>query len=114
MMYGFGSTPGSRPRSPAMAGGDEHRAQPQRHPRVEAALEQIEGERTGRDEEHENPDRPVVESVIELVALADLSMRRVLDGNACHERVGPQGAARGRRGSRGLGLDVGGFFAFAV
>ena len=41
--------------------------QPRRHPRIEAALEQVEGERPGRDEEDENPDRPVIEPVIQLV-----------------------------------------------
>src|SRR5262249_62396244 len=53
---------------------DEHSAEPQRYPRAEAALEQIEGERTGRDEENEDPDRPVIEPVIQLVAIADLAL----------------------------------------
>ena len=84
MMYGLGSTPGRAPAQPGDAGADEHGAEPQRHPRVEAALEQIEGQRARRDEEHEDPDRPVIESVIELVALADLALGRVLDGYGGH------------------------------
>ena len=83
-MYGLGSTPGSRPRSARDAGADEHDAEPQRHPRVEAALEEIEGQRAGRDEEDEDPDRPVIESVIKLVALTDLALGSVLDGYGGH------------------------------
>src|SRR5262249_29287919 len=60
---------------------DEHGAQPDRHARVEPVLEEIEGKRPRRDEEHEDPDRPVVEAVIELVAFADLALGRVLDRN---------------------------------
>ena len=67
---------------PGDAGADEDGAEPERHPRVEAALEQVEGERTGRDEEHEDPDRPVIEPVIELVALADFPLGGVLDWDA--------------------------------
>ena len=47
---------------------DSDHGEPQPHPPVESVLEQIEGQRTWRDEEHEDPDRPVIESVIELVA----------------------------------------------
>src|SRR5207244_5759519 len=50
---------------------DEHRAEPEDQAPVEAALEQIEGERPGRDEKHEDPDRPVIEPVVELVAFAN-------------------------------------------
>ena len=56
---------------PGDAGADQHGAEPQRHARVEAACEQIEGQRPGRDEEHQDPDRPVREPVTDLVALAD-------------------------------------------
>src|SRR5438552_9249157 len=64
---------------------DEHDAEPQGHPRVEAALEQIERQRARRDEEDENPDRPVVEPVVKLVAFANLAVRCVLDGDLGHE-----------------------------
>ena len=74
MMYGLASTPGRRPRKPAMPVPTSTDAEPQRHARVEAALEQIERQRPGRDEEDENPDRPVIESVIELVAFADFPL----------------------------------------
>ena len=47
--------------------------------RVEAALEQVEGQRTRRDEEHEDPDRPVVEPVVELVPVANLPIGVALD-----------------------------------
>ena len=63
---------------------DEHGAKPERHARVEAALEQIERQRARRDEEDEDPDRPVIEPVIELVALADLALGSVLDGYGGH------------------------------
>ena len=66
------------------AGAEHHDAEPQRHPPVEAALEQIERQRTWRDEEHEDPDRPVIEPVIELVALADLPLGGVLDRYSGH------------------------------
>ncbi len=72
---------------PAQAGdgrADQHRAQPQRHARVEAPFEQIEGERTRRDKKHENPDRPVIEPVIELVVFADLAVRVVFDRESVH------------------------------
>src|SRR5215470_17398565 len=76
-------------REPAAQSGDagpnQHRAEPQRHPRVETVLEQVERQRPGRDEENENPDRPVVEPVIKLVAFANLALRCVLDGNLGHE-----------------------------
>src|SRR5262245_45511030 len=58
---------------------DEDRAEPRRHPSIEPALEQIEGQRTWRDEEHEDPDRPVVETVVKLVALPDFPLGCVLD-----------------------------------
>ena len=51
----------------------------QRHARVEAVLEQVEGQRPGRDEEHEDPDRPVRQPVPDLVALADAAIARQLD-----------------------------------
>ena len=49
-----------------------------------AALEQIEGERTRRDEEHEDPDRPVIEAVVELVVFADLALRGIFDRESVH------------------------------
>ena len=84
MMYGRGSTPGSAPRRPAMPVPSSTAPSQTRHPAIEAVLEQIERQRAGRDEEHEDPDRPVVEPVIELVALANLAFGGVLDGNGCH------------------------------
>ena len=108
-MYGFGSTPGSAPRKPGDAGADQHGAEPQRHARVEPALEQIEGQRPGRDEEDEDPDRPVVEPVIELVALADLALRGVFDRDSVHGFF----VRFLRRFDAGvLVLDVGGRLAF--
>src|SRR5262249_46340052 len=65
-------------------GPDEHDAEPRRHARVESALEEIERQRARRDEEHENPDGPVVEAVIELVAFSDLPLGGVLDGDGVH------------------------------
>src|SRR5262245_46654654 len=47
-------------------------------------LEQIECQRPRRDEEDENPDRPVVESVIQLVALTNLAFGGVLNWNRRH------------------------------
>src|SRR5262249_57154475 len=58
---------------------DEDRTKPDRHPQVEAALEEIECQRPWRNEEDEDPDRPVIESVVKLVELPDFSLRRVLD-----------------------------------
>ena len=72
---GRGSTPGSRPRQAGDSGADQHGAEPQRHPAIETAFEQIEGQRPGRDEEHPDPDRPVREAVADLVALADAADR---------------------------------------
>jgi hypothetical protein len=39
---------------------------------IESALEQVEHQRSWRDEENEYPDRPMVESIVELVAMANL------------------------------------------
>src|SRR5262245_38310020 len=44
-------------------------------------LEQIKRQRPGRDEEDEDPDRPVVESVIQLVELTNLAIGGVLIWN---------------------------------
>src|ERR1700674_4506790 len=72
---------------PAQAGksrSDHDGAKPQRHTRVESSLEQIEGERPRRDEEHEDPDRPVIESIVQLVALADSALGCIFDWNRGH------------------------------
>src|SRR5258708_22336197 len=45
------------------AGTDQHSDHPRRHLEVEPVLEQAERHRTGRDEEHEDPDGPVVQPV---------------------------------------------------
>jgi len=85
----LGSTPGNRPRSPATpVRAAPH--EPDRHARIEAALEEIEGKRPWRNEEDEDPDGPVVESVMEFVPLPDLALRGVLDGNRCHQTLHPQ------------------------
>ena len=47
--------------------------------RIEPAREEVEGHRPRRDEEDEDPDRPVVDPVIELVAVADLPVGVALD-----------------------------------
>ena len=54
------------------------------HPRVEAALEQVERQRARRDEEDEDPDRPVVDAVVGLVAGADATVVGELDGDLLH------------------------------
>ena len=113
MMYGLGSTPGQRAPETGDAGADQHGAEPQRHARVEAALEQIEGERTGRDEEHEDPDRPVIEPVIELVALADLAVGGVFDGDGDCQMISGSGDRRAKytgvsRRRQALTVPVGG------
>ncbi len=66
------------------AGPQQDGAEPECHAGVEPALEQIEGERAWRDEEDKNPDRPVIEPVVELVVLADSPLRGVLDGDSVH------------------------------
>ena len=47
-------------------------------------LEQIEGEGAERNEEDEDPDRPVIEPIVELVAISDLPSRCVFDRNDRH------------------------------
>ncbi len=84
MMYGRARTPGRRPRRPAIAAPDQDDPEPQRHAQIEPALEQIEGERARCDEEDEDPDRQVIDAVMEFVALADLALGGVT-------RVEPQG-----------------------
>jgi hypothetical protein len=68
--------------TPAQAGdpraGQDH-AEPERHAAVEPSLEQIERQRTGRDEEHPDPDRPVRQTVAEFVARPDGAIGRELD-----------------------------------
>src|ERR1700674_4389119 len=63
---------------------DQDGAKPQRHTGVESSLEQIEGERPRRDEEHEDPDRPVIESIVKLVTFADSALGCVFDWNRRH------------------------------
>ena len=64
---------------PGDASAEQHHAEPCQETRVEAALEQIERQRSGRDEEDEDPDRPVVDAVIQLVARPDLAFGVELD-----------------------------------
>ena len=61
------------------AGAEQDDREPERHPAVEPALEQIERQRPGRDEEHEDPDRPVRQPVVDLVPLPDAAIARELD-----------------------------------
>ena len=79
MMYGLRLDA----RQPAAQAGDarpdEHRRQPERHPRVEAVLEEIERQRSGRDEEHPDPDRPVRQPVADLVPFPDAPIVCQLD-----------------------------------
>ena len=49
------------------------------HPRVEAVIEEIEGQGPRCDEEHEDPDRPVRQPVSDLVPLSDAAVARQLD-----------------------------------
>ncbi len=58
---GRGSQPGSWPRSPAMPVPTSTTPSQAEQAGVEAALEQVEGQRPRRDEEDEDPDRPVIE-----------------------------------------------------
>ena len=77
------------------AGAGEHDAQPRRHAPVEAVREQIERERPGRDEEGPDPDRPVVQAIADLVALADLPIRRALHQARVPDLLVVRAAARG-------------------
>ena len=54
------------------------------HAGVEPPLEQVERERPRRDEKDENPDRPVVDAVVGLVAGADAAVVGELDGDLLH------------------------------
>ena len=58
---------------------DQHHTQPDEQARIEAALEEIERQRPWRDEEHENPDRPVIEPVVQLVPVTNLPIDVALD-----------------------------------
>ena len=69
---------------PGNAGPQQDEPKPHRHAAVEAVREEVEGERPRRDEEDENPDRPVIETVVELIALPNLSFGSVLDGYRGH------------------------------
>ena len=60
-------------------GADEDDSQPCHHARVETTLEEIEHQRPWRDEKDEDPDRPVIEPVMELVAVPDLAFGIELD-----------------------------------
>ena len=68
-------------------GSDDDNAEPREEVSIEAALEQVERQRPGRDEEDENPDRPVIEPVMQLVARAYLSLRRIFDGDGVLGRL---------------------------
>jgi len=58
--------------------------EPRAESAIEAVLEQVEGQRPGRDEDHHNPDRPVIDAVIGLVAGTDAPVMGELDGNLLH------------------------------
>ena len=76
---GRGSHPGRRPRRPAMAVPTSTTPSHVMRSSIEAAFEQIEGQRAGRDEEDENPDRPVIEPVMKLVSVSDFTVGVALD-----------------------------------
>ena len=76
---GTGLDAGQAAKQAGNAGTDENGQQPQRHPPVEPVREQVECQRPGRDEEHEDPDRPVRQSVIDLVPFPDAAVCRELD-----------------------------------
>src|SRR4029453_13965950 len=75
--------PGLDTGEPAAKAGDarthQHHTQPQRHPRVEAALEKIERQRPWSDKKHKDPDRPVSQPIADLVPLANLAVARKLN-----------------------------------
>ena len=56
----------------------------QGHADIEPTLEQIERQRTWCDEEDEDPDRPVIEPVVQLVVFANLAFGRVFDRDSVH------------------------------
>ena len=60
-------------------GSDDYDSKPSHQSPIEAMLEQVERERAGRNEKHEDPDWPVVESVVELVPSPNLPLRVELD-----------------------------------
>src|SRR6266513_1256120 len=81
---------------PGDPGADEDRPEPERHARVEAAIEEIEGERAWRDEEDPDPDRPVRDAIADLVVFADRTIACELDPLGVAERAfvrGGQNAA---------------------
>lgn len=61
------------------AGANENDAEPCGHAGVEAVGEEVKGQRAGRDEEDEDPDGPVEEAVVELIAGAEFAIARVLE-----------------------------------
>ena len=69
----------------------QHHAQPDGHAPVEAAREQIDGEGPGRDEKRPDPDRPVVQSIADLVSRADGALGVELDPLGVPELQRPAG-----------------------
>src|SRR5262245_57147750 len=72
---------------PCDCGSHQYDREPYRQPSIESPLDQIERQRPWCNEEHENPDRPVIEPVIQLVSVTDLPFSIALDVNrrgACH------------------------------
>ena len=94
MMYGRRLAAGQAAAQERDAGRDDDHAEPQDHPQVETTFEEVERQRTRRDEEDENPDRPVQPAIVELVARADLAFGVVFDRNAMGHSRAVYGAAR--------------------
>jgi hypothetical protein len=63
---------------------DQDHGQPRDHAAVETTLEEIEYERARGDEEDEDPDWPVVETVVELVSGSNSALSVQFD----EQRVG--------------------------
>ena len=67
--------PAAKPRD---SGTDQDRPEPQRHARIEAAIEEHERQRARRNEEDPDPDGPVRETIAGLVPLANRAIARQL------------------------------------
>src|SRR5258706_10299485 len=67
---GFGLDSGELPEPSGDSAYQQHDAEPDGHARIEPAREEIEGERARRDKKNEDPDGPVRDPVVRLVAFA--------------------------------------------
>src|SRR4029079_1040476 len=71
--------PGKATAKPGDWRSHQHDRQPHGQLPIESALDQIEGQRTWRDEEYKDPDRPVIEPVIQLVSVTYVPFGVALD-----------------------------------